>query len=353
MTSNPLYKTLIDGSAAGIMVINHSGVVEHINAATEHILEIDRDDALYQHYTFLADASHRSFALLQHYARSPDEIPSDKFLPLTLFLMGKTVNAELSCVRDDVGKATGLLVIFRDDSFNIMGISHELRTPLTPLKGFTDLLLMGAAGRISERQQNLLTHIRNNVRRLSYLIDDVLHVSEIDARRGPLQIKLVNFDAVKQRVMDHLEDRTQQQAQDFRVEFTIAPETPRIEADVHQVVRIITNVVENSFNYSRMGGNIVVLIGPEPTEQHVRIIIKDLSEDIPKDYHHRSWDRLTRHSVTLESDGGSINIGLGLPIARELVEKHEGQFWFEAEEGVGTTFYISLPIKQPTFRTVR
>ncbi|MCL4253285.1 MAG: ATP-binding protein, partial [Anaerolineae bacterium] len=110
------------------------------------------------------------------------------------------------------------------------------------------------------------------------------------------------------------------------------------------------NVVDNAFNYTPRGGTINITIAPTIEGEHVLVTVQDTGVGIPEDFREKVWRRFERHEET------AVNMdvagtGLGLPIVKELVEMHGGKVWFESEMGVGTTFYISLPIKQPDYIT--
>lgn len=348
-------ETILSGVSDGVIMTDSRGIMVHFNVAAQELLETPAEKVIGKPLVWLSEA-YRGVSTyrekLQKYVENPGVVPPGKFCEEKLYLINKTVYTRISSVYEQ-GRFTGLLLIFRDDSFSIANISHELRTPLTPIKGFTDLLLMQALGEINDKQKTILTHIKNSANRLSYLIEDVLYVSAIDSGRDPLKMEIVDVQKVVETAVQHLQERVQQQGPNLNVAFDVHPETPLIEADLKKVTRIITNVIENAFNYTRQDGKITIRIQPRSGYEHILVSIEDTGVGIPKEFHQRVWNRFARHHVTMENNTGSISIGLGLSIAKDLVEMHEGEIWFESEEGVGTIFYISLPIRQPAYRTAR
>src|SRR5690606_23843107 len=113
---------------------------------------------------------------------------------------------------------------------------------------------------------------------------------------------------------------------------------------------IISNIVDNAFNYTPAGGTIDIHVELQDNK-NILIAIKDTGLGIPEDFHEAIWRRFERyeeHALMMDVAG----TGLGLPIVRELVSMHHGDVWFDSELEKGTTFYIRLPINQPEHLTI-
>src|SRR5690606_3898153 len=124
----------------------------------------------------------------------------------------------------------------------------------------------------------------------------------------------------------------------------VAPDLPQIEGDANKVMQIFTNIVDNAFNYTYPGGSIDIEARREDNG-HILVSVKDTGIGIPEEFKDRIWERFGRyeeHALVMDVAG----TGLGLPIVKTLVELHHGQVWFETEPGKGTTFFVSLPLKQ-------
>ncbi|HLV37651.1 MAG TPA: ATP-binding protein, partial [Spirillospora sp.] len=112
----------------------------------------------------------------------------------------------------------------------------------------------------------------------------------------------------------------------------------------NKVMQIFTNIVDNAFNYTYPGGSIDIEARREDNG-HILVSVKDTGIGIPEEFKDRIWERFGRyeeHALVMDVAG----TGLGLPIVKTLVELHHGQVWFETEPGKGTTFFVSLPLKQ-------
>jgi signal transduction histidine kinase len=121
---------------------------------------------------------------------------------------------------------------------------------------------------------------------------------------------------------------------------------PPIQGDPHKITQIITNIVDNAFNYTYAGGSITVTAHKQEDGRHILISVADTGIGIPEEFRSRIWGRFERfddHALVMDVPG----TGLGLSIVKELVQMHNGNIWFDTELGEGTTFYVELPIEQP------
>lgn len=354
-------KAILEGIADGVILSDKDGVIVLFNNAAERILEIPRDEAINHSLTKLTgiyglSAQRWANMMENRYYEGSDSSP--QYLNERLTLGDKTVSVHLSPVYTGE-KFLGTVSVLRDvtaeveadrsKSQFVSNVSHEFRTPLTPMKGYTDLLLMGAAGEITDQQRSILDTIKQNVDRLSLLVEDVLNISQIDSGREQLKIEDVNMVQVINSVIDNLQNRPQHQNKPITVNFT-APEDvdPVIQADKDKVMRIISNVMDNAFNYSNADGTIDVDLQLVKSEGCIVVSIRDYGVGIPEDFREAIWRRFERHDETaLMLDVAGT--GLGLPIVKELVELHKGEVTFESEVGEGTTFFVTLPLTQPEY----
>jgi signal transduction histidine kinase len=255
-------------------------------------------------------------------------------------------------------KFIGSVSVFRDITRDVeadrmkrefvSSISHELRTPLTPIKGFVDMLLMGATGAISDQQKQVLGTIKDNVTRLTSLVEDVLKISKIDAGREKLQLEQLDLNELVASSLEQLQSKERNKGKKLKVAFDKSADAPDVEADREKIEKVIMNILDNAFNYTRKGGKIAINVQPDDSDQYVVLSVQDSGVGIPKDFQDRVWMRFERHDETaLELDVAGT--GLGLPIVRELVEMHGGEVWFESVVNEGTTFYVKLPQKQPYY----
>jgi signal transduction histidine kinase len=340
------------------MLADSDGVVVLFNNAAERILELPRDHVLGQKLSSLSGLYGGSAAVwsraINDWAQHPDKTSTGEFLAERLDLGQRVVSVHLSPVH--IGESfLGTVSVFRDitkdvevdriKSEFVSNVSHELRTPMTSIKGYADLLLLGAAGPVSEMQERFLRTIKTNADRLSILVNDLLNISKLDAGES-LNLETVELDRVLQNVLMNVQTLPEHDRKHMVVSLRVEEGLPTIEADVHKLTQIVTNVVDNAFNYTYPGGTIDIEAKSQPDQARVLITIKDSGIGIPDEFQPRVWDRFERyeeHALVMDVPG----TGLGLPIVKKLVEMHHGDIWFVSELGVGTTFFISLPVDQP------
>ncbi|MFN8451410.1 MAG: HAMP domain-containing sensor histidine kinase, partial [Anaerolineae bacterium] len=183
--------------------------------------------------------------------------------------------------------------------------------------------------------------------RLADLVNDLLAISRIDSGRDRIKLEPVQISEVVRQVLTNLQARPQFAAKNLTVETAIDANLPSIQGDHLKLVQVISNLVDNAFNYTYPGGMIEIAAHPHVgSPGHVLIEVKDTGIGIPENFRSRIWNRFERfeeHALVMEVAG----TGLGLSIVKTLVEMHDGEVWFESEEGKGTTFYVSLPIDGP------
>lgn len=252
------------------------------------------------------------------------------------------------------GNFVGMVSVLRDitrdvevdrmKSEFVSNVSHELRTPLTPIKGFTEMLMMGALGPVTDPQKNTLAMIKDNVTRLTVLVEDILDISRIDSGREKLNVDDVDLAAVVREAIDKQTGRPQHKDKMRTFDVQIAPDLPQIQADRGKLLRIFNSIIDNALNYTRDGGTVGVTTGMQ--DGRVLVSIADDGVGIPEQYREAVWRRFQRveeHALQLEVSG----TGLGLSIVKEMVEMHHGEVWFTSQVGKGTTFTVALPLTQP------
>jgi signal transduction histidine kinase len=211
--------------------------------------------------------------------------------------------------------------------------SHELRTPLTSLKMAVYLLGEGAAGALSPRQEQLVKGAREDSDRLEGLMQDLLDLSRLEGgRRPPVRRPTPPLDLVQQG-LDPL--REPAQAKGLSLQVAVPHDLPAVLADPSQIGRVVTNLVGNALRHTDRGG---ITVAARPEGERVIFSVTDTGTGIPREYLGRIFERFAQ--VPGSRSGGA---GLGLSIARKIVEQHGGAIGVESEVGKGSTFWFSLP----------
>jgi two-component system sensor histidine kinase GlrK len=213
--------------------------------------------------------------------------------------------------------------------------SHELRTPLTSLKEATGLIMDRVAGDITEKQRELLRIIDEDCDRLLKLINDLLDLSKLEAGLMPLKIKESSIKEVIGKTL--YEVRPLIDSNGLTIEIDIKTDTPEVPMDGFRIQQVLTNLLSNSIKFSDKGGKISIMSYQQ--EEDIIVSVSDTGEGIPEEAIGMVFDKF--HKL----DDKKVGTGLGLPIAKHIVEAHGGRIWAESELGKGSTFSFTLPLK--------
>ena len=220
----------------------------------------------------------------------------------------------------------------------VSSVSHELRTPLTSIKGYVDLLLLGAAGELSEGQMSFLSVVKNNANRLMDLINDILEVGRIDSDKIELMFSQVNLTKIIEDVLQALRHEIEAKALDVTV--NIHSELPSVEADERRLTKVLFELVKNAIRFTPTEGKIEVYGYLNPSNMlAVDVVDTGIGID-PADQEH-VFQRFWRQSRITSNGQG---VGLGLTIAQALVEMHGGAMWLQSMVGVGSKFSFAIPL---------
>jgi PAS domain S-box-containing protein len=350
---------ILEAIADGVILSDAEGKVILFNNAAERILGLPREQVLGQplsRFTGLYgnDVNLWAQAIQDHTARAEIE-QDEQFVDQRLSLGDRIVSAHLSPVFTNE-RLLGMVSVFRDITRDveidrmkaefISRVSHEFRTPLTSIKGYNDLIMMGALGALNETQQRALNTIRDNIDRLTLLVEDVLDISKVDSGRSTLQIEVIHIQDIVERVIKSVSMKPHHERKHLAVTTQFDPAIEMMEADREKLTRILSNVVDNAFNYTLIGGKIGISTHYDAEANRVIFTVADTGVGIPEHFHDDIWKRFQRyeeHALSMDISG----TGLGLSIVKELVEIHGGQITFESEVGRGSTFFISLPVTVP------
>jgi PAS domain S-box-containing protein len=344
-------QAILESVADGVMVSDQSGSIILFNAAAERILELRRDEVLGRSSADLAGlygaGAERWSEILREWSENPLGYQED-FVSDQLELGNKVVSVHVSPVMHG-DEYLGLVSVFRNITREVLAdriksefvatVSHELRTPMTSIKGYADLLLLGAAGDITDEQRRFLEVVKSNADRLSSLVNDLLDISRIEQGGVELELRPVNLGEVISDVMISMEGRRENDGRELDMRTVIPDDLKPIEADYDRITQILINLISNGYQYTPDGGSILVEVVPD--DKGIQISVADTGIGIPEDAQQRIFERFFRGEDPLVMK--TAGTGLGLSIVQHLVRMHNGRVWFESEEGEGTTFSVWLP----------
>ncbi len=234
--------------------------------------------------------------------------------------------------------------------------AHELKTPLAVIKGYYDLLLTGSLGRLTDKQRDILEESKESCERLVRLVSMFLNYSALES--GKLVLHLRENDI--RDCLDELAKRWQEafQRKGVRLETSFNPWVPTLRFDYQKVQQAAANLVDNALKHTPAGGCVTLGAAPhfwerrtaevapvqerrrtlEAQPNSVEVWVSDSGPGIAPEHHQEVFEDFVR------VDRNTSGMGLGLAIAKRLVQAHRGKIWVESEVGNGSTFTFLLPI---------
>jgi PAS domain S-box-containing protein len=256
----------------------------------------------------------------------------------------KELRLRTSTVRDDEGSPPARIVVVRDAGEEMKAeqikrdfvsmISHELRSPLTPLRGFLASLVEGTVDDSPDKRQEYYRIMLRQAQRLERVVNDMLDVSLIEAGGLVVDLQPVPLDHVLSRLVKEFRE----QHPDRPVVLSDLEAPAIVFADPFRVEQVVLNLLSNADKYTPAG--LPIDVGTAIDDGSVTISVSDLGEGIAPEHREMIFDRFYR--VQDGPASGRPGTGLGLYIARTLVEAMSGRIWVDSEVGAGTTFSFSL-----------
>lgn len=233
----------------------------------------------------------------------------------------------------------------------VANVSHELRTPLTTIKSYVEALSDGA---LEEPQLlcRFIPVIQNETERMIRLVTDLLHLSQFDSKQAELRKQETDVTEMLEDVIDRFSFQFRNKG--IITKTTIDPfisRDSRVTVDRDQIDQLLDNLVSNAVKYTPNGGEITLVASLDKRRQMLHISILDNGPGIPQKDLERIFERFYRVDKARSRNMGGI--GLGLPIAQEIVRAHGGKIWIESEWGKGTQVTFSFPLTSKEFRSVR
>jgi len=216
-------------------------------------------------------------------------------------------------------------------------VAHEFRTPLTSLRMAIHLCADEVVGPLNEKQADLLHAARQDCERLQNIVDDLLDLSSIQSGRLELEVRSVSVAQLLDTVVGAQEFAAEQKA--IHLQTSIAPGVERVELDPDRIALVLSNLLSNAIRHTARGGRVELRV--ERSEGAARFEVIDPGEGIPPEYQKRVFEKFFQ--VPGRKSGGA---GLGLSIAREIVEAHGGEIGVESQPGRGSRFWFTLPARR-------
>ena len=234
-------------------------------------------------------------------------------------------------------------------------ITHELRSPLNTINGYLDLALEGIGGELNQQQRDFIRRARAGSERLYALIEDLLLISRADAGQLRLNCDFIQLSEIVTHAIEELELIAIDNEISLHVE--VPGDFPQIYADAIRMQHVMRNLINNALHFTPPGGGIVItayainiptetastdFLAAKEEKQHVKIRVQDSGYGIAPEYQERIFERFYQIPIAHSERAGGQ--GLGLTVAKIIVELHGGRISAESMPGEGSSFTCILPL---------
>ncbi len=349
-TEKERIEAIVSSIGEGLLVTDSAGKVTLCNKTAQALLDRTEETIVGQHITsvFGADANPDS-----PLASLSEVLAAKKTITLSdaLYIRPDKVELVLSITTTSIEfnkEIVGGVTVFRDITEQkileaakqqfISIAAHQLRTPLSGIKWALSLLLDAGGGELNDQQRVLVMKSSESVNRLIGLVNDLLDVDRIES--GRIQFKFVPTDAMD--LFRNVLFELTPQISHKQISLKILPPSnlPKVPVDQESMRAVFQNLLENAIRYTPPQGTITLAATAD--DHSVNLSITDTGIGIPFGEQKKIFTRFFRASNAVKREPNGS--GLGLYIAKQIVDRHRGSLWFETTVGKGTTFHVSLPI---------
>ena len=337
-------KAILEGIADGVIVFDRDGVAVVANPAIGRILDRAPDAIIGSNISRLMGENivEADLEMLVDLLSGRELNPSS----VKISWGEKTLSVSFAPVRAVPNQVIGTVAVFRDFTHEaeidrmksdfVSIVSHELRTPLTSIKGYLDLVLMGASGPTSKQQESFLQIAKSNTDRLHGLVSDLLDISRMESGKMELDVQVVSLLQIVQQVSKSMRKEFQDRGLTLNVD--MPPELPEILGDPARISQILINLLSNAYKYTSEGGAILRV---RPGRRALQVDVIDTGVGMSLEDQDKLFTPFFRaDEQAVRQETGS---GLGLTITKSLVEMHGGEMRVTSKPGKGSTFTFTLP----------
>jgi signal transduction histidine kinase len=257
------------------------------------------------------------------------------------------LKVDIAPLKNENGNVLGTVLVWHDITQQkeienmktefVSMVSHELRTPLTSIKGYAALLQDPKLGLLTEKQNRAILIINKESDRLTYLINDILDLSKLEAGKIKLNIELVNLEEC----IDNAASLENVKKKNISFRKRIPKNMPLIHADKGKITQVFTNLISNAAKFTKPKGKIMVVLSNREKDDFIVVKVKDTGIGIAKKHIPNLFNKFYQVESHLRRNVGGT--GLGLPIVKEIVTLHRGEISVKSKIKQGTSIIFKLP----------
>jgi two-component system, OmpR family, phosphate regulon sensor histidine kinase PhoR len=329
---------VLEQMADGALITDNIGMVQYINPAAMQLLSTRQDQAI--NHSFAEVVRHHQVIDLWRKCQESGEQQGalietsgeqGRFLQVIITPFVELQELGYLLILQDLTALRRLETIRRDF---ISNISHDLRTPITSLRLMTETLQDGAIDD-PEAAQHFLNLMEESIETMSQLVEELLELSRTQSGEVPLQIKPIPLATI----LEPAVERMLPQAERAKLSLSLALPRflPMVMADTERLSAVITNLLHNAIKFTPPGGTVTV--SAQQIEDEITVSIQDNGIGIPAEDASQIFERFYKVDRARTTKG----MGLGLSIAKAVIEEHGGRIWVDSEVGKGSTFSFTIP----------
>ena len=349
-------EALVESLPEPIIVTNSEHRIILMNQAAEEMLNVDKQEWLEYKVTEVVKEKDVSRLLVESAYPRKESASSDALIAIAKKEGIKYFKPHQTYIIDDLGNLQGLVTLFEDvtrfqnldrmKSEFIATVSHEFRTPLTSINMALDILLKKVLGEVNLNQLELLQGAKKDSERLIRMVKNLLDMSRLESGQFQSEIKDLDLKNIIQSVTESLKLSFEQKK--IKLKLVIPDSVPVTSGDALQISWVINNLLSNALRYTPLEGEITVTI--LEFGDTIQFSVSDTGRGIPRESFNTIFDKFVQ--ITEKTDSAPGSVGLGLAIAKKVVEAHGGKIWVESEIGKGSIFTFTLPVKRDNGKTV-
>ena len=339
-------EAVIHSIAEGLVVVDSQGKVIMMNPAAEKLLGVSKKDKVGKPVTDNIKDEQLVSLIKQPQGKESREIELSSQQDETK----KVLRASTAVIENEEGKTVGMVSVLSDitkqkeldqmKSTFVANVSHELRTPLVAMDKSISLILSKDAGPITETQEQFLNITQRNLKRLSALINDLLNLSKLEAGKMDVKKEPTEIEKVIAESIDALNNWAK--ARGISIVKNMQGSLPEVSIDPNRIIQVLNNLIGNAIKFTPQNGTITLEAKLQSGGGFLEVGVSDTGIGIDKENLGKVFDKFYQVGERVPTDISGT--GIGLAIAKEIVELHGGRIWVESEKGQGAKFIFTLPV---------
>ncbi|HZY09938.1 MAG TPA: ATP-binding protein [Bacteroidota bacterium] len=340
-------ETIVQSISDAIIVCDGNSKIQLINRTAEELLNISE-----RHVVGKSIKESISDERIQHICANANDPSSVNQPYLQFHYRGRPVylRPRISVIPPIHTERSGMVLVLQDvtqfkdldkaKSDFMAVVSHEFRTPLTSINMALDIIRQRLLGSLTEAQEDLLRSAKQDGERLTKLVRELLQLSKLESGKFEVREKAIDLRKVVESAIQPLSLPFKEKGVEMKL--SLEDDLPPLIADEQQLSWVISNLLSNALRYTDKGGCVEIIATPQGGS--VIVQVRDTGQGIPQEYIENIFDKFVQVKQSTDFTPGSV--GLGLAIAKDIVEMYGGKIWVESEVHKGSTFSFRMPAAQ-------